>query len=712
MRPKSPQSWLCALAATAGAAIVLSVGLAAVSVRAQQPVTLPPSDNAPATTSVAMRGVFAKCATCHGATSASRSPPEIGPGAVGDIASDPSLVDPGNPDGSPLYASVLLKQGAHEGLTSAASGGLTADDVAALRGWIEGLPHRKTVDTCKNSPLALEAVQLAAARALDRASAPARKSTRFVTLGSVAAMCATGHSLDEWRAAFVLALNGVSRSPMLVQPRAVDERNMVFAIELGDLGWSSDDWSVLAGNMPAAGGGEPAVAAYIAEQTGAAVAIVPAELLAAKLLDPEIYRRLTGVPDSLPLLLSNMRIDTGGGLAAGGKRHLVEKSQVLGRPRVVERHDHPRGPAWLAYTLGTTEAAKTLAESPAAYVGDGGVEAESTFGILPLRNGLPLFMTTDRAGIVQHRGKVAAPGYPSAGSLACAACHAFGPAHSPGVTSAPDPFGTAVDSDSDLLRKRLAGLAGQNRARATTGLVMVLDLARLAHRRLDLTAAAAIAGMSPAQLDAKLMTIEDGGLILRQQLQQGRLERGQLEQILPRLRGAKTDEGAAVASYRDSAHVLVAVPDKKRYRTGDLMSLSVQSTHPCHLTVINVSKSGKATVLLPNDYDPSQLLEPRRTMQFPGNSTSYQFRLAEPGIERIVALCNERASTADGFGHDFERLKFTELGPFDEVLRKLWNGEPLSSAAEPRPGRRGRSESVRPVVRPVAWTGFRVEVSP
>lgn len=708
---------------------VVCAGLVAATAFAQGP-----AQDGPAATPAPAKRLVAdvlrvKCATCHQGSLATR-PHDFRNASLEAIGGTPSLVDPGNPDDSPLFTVPMLRLKVHGELGSDGKPVVDFDDLAAIRTWIESLSETKPTTPCTGPvPPSRDAVQTAAAQAIEGLAKPARKNIRFISLAHLADVCAEPAALDGYRLAIALALNSVSRNGDMYLPKAVDRRRLIYKIDLEGLGWSAEDWTRLASGTPAVAAWDPATAAFVAEETGASHAVLMGEWLAVRVMEPEVYAQLLGLPALLPVMLSNLRIDAAGNIATGKALRRELATSTAGSARLIDRHSHARGGVWLASPRPSKDTARPPTD--AATDGDEGLGALATHGIIPLANGWPAFVVAGEDGKIAKAADRTSPHlYPVAGSLACATCHTAGPVHPLNGTktqTTDSQLGGAISADATAIQKRIEMLAralGIDAAPSTVGLAQIGQLAALASRRLDLARASGELGLTEQVFEQKLVKLGDSGVPLRVELQKGRLTRDDFERSLSVLTGSEGAASVALANQTKKDDVtsaqLTMRLDQARYQVGDLVSLTLHTTRSCHVTIINGGSGGRATVLLPNDFDQTSFLEAGRTLKLPGEMAAYQFRLTEPGVERLIALCSDQPPEADGLGHDFERLKFTELGSLDAFLRRVWTGEPVSAKPvipePPRAGRRTRSndptDRSTTALRPLAWTGVRVQIDP
>jgi mono/diheme cytochrome c family protein len=129
--------------------------------------------------------------------------------------------------------------------------------------------------------------------------------------------------------------------------------------------------------------------------------------------------------------------------------------------------------------------------------------------------------------------------------------------------------------------------------------------------------------------------------------------------------------------------VIEMIAEKPSYQRNEAASLIVRSETDCHLTLVSVAPSGRAVVLLPNDWDRSTFLPAGKEQRFPRDDSPFRLRLDAPGWETIVAGCNPSAPLFDGILHDFNLEKFTSLGDYRNFLMRMSEGIPMMTPPTP-----------------------------
>jgi hypothetical protein len=172
--------------------------------------------------------------------------------ALDAIARDPSLVRPGLPDGSALYTSLLRRaMPPPDGREAEAVTGPAAEEIEALRLWIEGLPAAVDSDcTWAGQARQLETRLL---RMLRRLPAGAARRARFISLAHFESACPSPSQRSSAREGLLeLAARLAEGRPEAVLDAGRDG-SLVIAVDLDKLGWTTGDWDRLAANDPLAG---------------------------------------------------------------------------------------------------------------------------------------------------------------------------------------------------------------------------------------------------------------------------------------------------------------------------------------------------------------------------------------------------------------------------------------------------------------------------
>jgi hypothetical protein len=79
--------------------------------------------------------------------------------------------------------------------------------------------------------------------------------------------------------------------------------------------------------------------------------------------------------------------------------------------------------------------------------------------------------------------------------------------------------------------------------------------------------------------------------------------------------------------------------DKPRYRVGDSLAISFETSRDAYVTLVNVGTSGGTTVLFPNRFSPVNAVQRRRVYTIPNPADGYELKAGgPPGREVVYAL--------------------------------------------------------------------------
>lgn len=264
--------------------------------------------------------------------------------------------------------------------------------------------------------------------------------------------------------------------------------------------------------------------------------------------------------------------------------------------------------------------------------------------------------------------------------------------------------------DSDARRRRLAQ-AGLTALPAFDQIDMTDLLARDYERDLGPSRIAAELDTEATALPALLERAGGDARLLALHVAQGGIPRRTFETLYRAVAAALTSRPTAAPPERTASPVrphetvglstlgrpqpaagqlfdLEMTPDKTHYVRDEAASFIVRSHVDCHLTLVSVSPSGHAVVLLPNDWDRNTFLPAGKEQSFPREDSPFRLRLDVAGWETIVAGCNPVSPVFDGIQHDFNLEKFTTLGDYGRFLIRAADGIPMTSPATPL-GERG-----------------------
>jgi mono/diheme cytochrome c family protein len=370
------------------------------------------------------------CLQCHrGDGSASKSKFD-----VRDVQSmiDSGVVMPGDAESSMLW--LLAHRGTMPPRSQPQLSRLIAADSQNVADWINsGAP--KFPDVVARTPITLEATLKVIIEDLKKLpDERARSRQRYFTL--VEAWNNPGVSdetLKLSRAALSKALNSLSWERDIVLPRALDEQQTVFAVDVEELGWSREHWLAIRGRYPYAIGfnnlqestlkdldeeilrltehREPLY--RVRADWFIATAMQPAlyHALLYDLLLPELKKRL--VDKSQPANPKHMtaqdleqflQVDVIANIDRGEEKAMrcgFTSSGVSGQNRLIERHRTKYGAYWKSYDFQAGNRRAILSQFPLGPVYPGNESSKLAFEhdggevIFNLPNGLQAYLLID-----------------------------------------------------------------------------------------------------------------------------------------------------------------------------------------------------------------------------------------------------------------------------------------------------------------------------
>jgi hypothetical protein len=243
----------------------------------------------------AFRMLETHCARCHQAGQLKR------PRAAADlanilsleeIAADPHLVKPGNPDASRLYLKVLGREMPYDVFQEAGNGERpTPAEITALRVWIANLPRRRA-PICASPTARLAETEAALAMAADLAEAGPKVAGdyRYLTISHLAPACGGEKRLAALRAGVEALVNAWNRTAKVARLTAVDPASTILRLRLSEIGWPAEAWEAIASASPYRGGLAGATFEPVRAATRSAVPAIRADWLAFLLSEETVAR--------------------------------------------------------------------------------------------------------------------------------------------------------------------------------------------------------------------------------------------------------------------------------------------------------------------------------------------------------------------------------------------------------------------------------------
>lgn len=679
------------------------------------------------------------CARCHQDGRLERLKPAKNFGNVlrlHDIARDPNLILPGNPDASRLYVQMVKQQMPYDVFQEFSGGPApSAEELDAVRSWIESL-GKQTAAVCRQRARKDDAAIVAAiAEDLRSESEARRNGLRYVTLTHLYNACASDEELKVYRQAVVKLLNSLSRNREVAKLRTIDAERTILKFHLDEVNWTAADWNRIVAAYPYAVRPAGDDAGFVERAAATKLAWIRGDWFAYTASRPPLYHALLKLPETFGDLQSQLGVDVDANIDADRARRAgLRKSLVSINNRLIERHGTPTGVLWSTYDFAGNADRRNLFEYPLGPRGDQAFRHDGGEALFSLPNGFNAYFIRDAAGkrldkapieIVQDRAQ---RDLRVTNGISCLGCH------NQGFRKARDDVRTQALADESLpnaTRDRVAGLyataeemnrlfdsdvsrfrkalreAGIDPDLDLDGVEIVNALSQRYERDVDLRLAAAEFGVTESVLRQALADAGGEAARIARRLEQGTVPRDMLEarfaELAQRLGNGVQPVTVANENFDrvDVAKVgdvsggdtgdfdLSLVSDKNSYVAKDLAVFTVRSERDCHLTLINVDNNGQGTVIFPNKFQQDNLLRAGRELRFPAADAKFQFRLNDVGGETVIAVCNANGKDVHGIRHDFATRTFTPLGKYRDFLSRQIVVEAREKVAA---GRKARQE--------------------
>jgi len=620
------------------------------------------------------------CARCH---QGDQWPRRAAAAALGDIlrldelANMPHLVQPGNPDASPLYLTMLRRlmplDARGEGARAPRP---TADEIASVRSWIAGLPPRHG---CPDRPPVTPADHAATLMELQNAAREDPAKLRFLSIAHLHNSCVGSAKLAAYGQAVAQLMNSLSWKVAPIAVPAIDPARTLFKINLDDLGWQPEHWDRIM-SRGALFGLVASLPEAVRSRFGSATPLARADWFANAVLSAPLYYDVLGLPATEAGILQILNAPEASVYARG----ILVPSSSVPSPAIVERSHAPGGIIWRSYYWSS-------ADQPDANGLDLHVDAievtpryRAARVMFTLPNGFPAYYFLDNSGnrldflpLELARAPVTRR-MPTAAGFDCLPCLGAGVKRLNWIR--PETTARALEADSQLIASSMRR-AGTDPDLMIGGAAPMVALAGEYIRPVDAIRAAGELGITlDALRDLANRDAEDAVSIFARRLVQGLVSRVEVEErgaelmsalgipnLTPRpsapARPSDIDK-PAMSGWIDPGPILTLFSDKASYRKGDSIQLTVRTTVNCHLTIVSIDTRGRGTVLFPSDFETDGRLSAGQSVKLPGADALYGFRLNHPGRETIVAICNELGPLTDNIRHDYERQRFTDLGDY------------------------------------------------
>jgi hypothetical protein len=266
--------------------------------------------------------------------------------------------------------------------------------------------------------------------------------------------------------------------------------------------------------------------------------------------------------------------------------------------------------------------------------------------------------------------------------------------------------------------KRFTGamvLAGLEPTLKLNGIEMINALAKRYDENVDLALAAAELGIEKADFIQSAGDVDPKFRPTVRRLLQSSVPRDQFEAAFRELAPSLTDLKVVVIPNPKPTQPLAKparkedlslTSDADNYKVGDSPVFTVVSAQDCFLTLTDLDQKAEGTVLLPNAHQQDNRIKAGVPIQFPGPNAPFKFRMKDPGIETIVAVCSTQANGGDRILHNFQKDQFTSIRNYNDVLAKAIAIDPVTPGAKPAAGS-APSTAPRPSSRAAIRVGVR-----
>jgi hypothetical protein len=553
------------------------------------------------------------------------------------------------------------------------------------------------------------------------------KGTRYLTLTHLSSICTKDKFMEVFRQGAIKLVNGLSRSSDVVVLEAIDPSKSILRINIDDLGWDAADWETLVAEYPYGVRPETQLNAVLQGATGTKTAFIRADWFAFKAARPGLYEKLLKLPKTFQGLAKDQGVD----LAANIKRFTAvragfQKSGVSAHNRLIERHPSKNGYFWTSYDFAGSRRKQSLFEFPLGPGGATGFDHDGGETIFSLPNGFQAYYLNTADGKPLEKGPVDIvrdldnPRDPSViNGISCMRCH------DQGMRKAKDDIREAVfkartqpkdvrDAVEALYpphekmdrvieedgRKFLDAMkrAGLNPTLKLNGVEMTFALSRAYEEDLGADQVASELGMPKEEFLSAASDADKKYKTMVRRLKQGTIPRDDFEAVFIELaeevadmepiRGAggagrpaaKAPSGGGKPVAGGKGGELVLTSDRDSYNIGDTPVFTVVAPSECFLTLTNVDEKGEGTVLFPNKFQQNNKIKGRVELQFPGDKAGFTYRVKDPGVETVIAVCTDKGGEVDGIKHNFTRSVLTSVPDYSSSVARSVANQPVKRA--------------------------------
>jgi hypothetical protein len=664
----------------------------------------------------------ASCARCHQVDKLEkRKDPAKNFGNILDLEAlvrDKKVVIAGNPDNSKLWKSMMdgtMPYDVFNGDYEAHSP--SADDKEKVAEWIRAEGEAKEELIASRDFISDE--EFLSAISDDLSALPKHRvsRTRYLSLANLHNGGASEEAMEVYRQGAVKLLNSLTYQPDPIMYEKLGPSDTILRFNLDDMGWDDAKWDLLQSNNPLLVRYDSVIARSIEVQTNTETPIIRADVFAFIAPRPNLYHELLDLPDTFGELLDFLELDMeeeieNNRVARAGFQH----SGVSQNNRLIERFSTKFGAFWNSYDFAGNKGKQSLLLHPLGPKGKDAFKHDGGEMIMALPNGFQAYYlsTADGKRLISGPTEIVRDtrrrDLKVTNGISCMSCHALG-IRDENQDEIRDYVLNSATFDSETRKKVEALYPPQEEmktimardkkrfmdAMRSAGLdpnltldgqaEMISALSDQFERNLTLEMAAAEFGMSVEQFNQALPRAGKEGFDLARRLEQDQVPRDQFIGQFAQLLEGMTDNTSVASSDSDDATQkvkqerddqenfdLALFADKEKYKIDEKATFSIKSDKSCFLTLVNVDGNGTSTVLLPNKFRKDAVkLEAGEELKVPGEKDGFQFRLADPGKEKVIALCSTSHEYIPGIKYEFKTADFAKQGSERSLNRSLGN---------------------------------------
>ncbi len=662
----------------------------------------------------------ASCARCHQADKlVGRKDSASNFGNVLDLESmvrDKKQIVAGNPDNSKLWKTMMdgtMPYDVYNGDYEAHSP--TADDIEKIAEWIRAEGEANTQLIASRDFVSDE--DFLAAISDDLRTLPEHRiaRTRYLSLVNLYNGGASEEAMEVYRQGAVKLLNSLTYEPDPIMYEKLGPADTILRVNLDDMGWDDDKWDLLQANNPFLIRYDNSIARFIEEQTQTKTPIIRADVFAFVAPRPQLYLDLLDLPDTYQELMDFIgfndkeEIEKNRVVRAG-----FQNSGVSQNNRLIERFSTKFGAFWNSYDFAGNKDEQSLFLHPLGPYDKNSFEHDGGEMFFSLPNGFQAYYLSAADGTMLISGPTEIVRDPRrrdlkvTNGISCMSCHVYG-IRDENQDEIRDYVLNSASFDSETRKKVEALYPPQDEmkkimardkkrfmdAMSAAGLdpkllldgqhEMISALSDQFERNLTLEMAAAEFGMSVEEFENTLPRAGKEGFDLARRLKQDQVPRDQFIGLFASLINDMTDNESIAGEQSEDAVVkvkkeredkqdfdLALFADKDKYNVDDKATFTIKSDKTCFLTLVNVDGNGTSTVLLPNKFRKDAVeLRAGKKLVFPGKKDGFQFRLADAGKEKVIALCSTSHEYIPGIKYDFKTSDFAEQGSEKSLNKKL-----------------------------------------